>query len=63
MTKLEKAMKISTNVIIENSELCIEELFTKLFMELYKNGVDEYYYIIAEFMIVVRNHFRRSADL
>ena len=62
MTKLEKAMNIATNVIIENSELCIEELFTKIYNELYENQLDKYYDIIGKLMIETRNHLRRSGD-
>ena len=63
MKKFKKAMEITTNVISENQEAFIEDLFTKIFIALDERNLANYYAIITKLMIETRNHLRRSNDL
>ena len=63
MTELERAMEIAINIISENCEVPYRVLVNKLFSELNKEDLAEYYDIITKFMNSTRSHLRRSNNL
>lgn len=63
MEELERAMEIAIIVISENCYFPYEAVLSKIFIELNKNDLVEYYDIITKLMCETRNHLRISNDL
>ena len=63
MEKFERAMEIAITVTSENCDAPYDALVSKIFIELNKNDLVEYYDIITKLMCETRNHLRISNDL
>ena len=61
--KFERAMEIAITVTSENCDAPYDELVSRIFIELNKNDLVEYYDIITKLMCETRNHLRISNDL